>query len=66
LILEGLEESLKKGYLLNENSYEASGSHKNPKAGGPFNGRLNAARQVNNYLCRLFWLDTFSFILEIF
>jgi hypothetical protein len=34
---------------MNENNYEALGSHKNPKAGGPFNGRLNAARQVKIY-----------------
>ena len=34
---------------MNENNHEALGSHKNPKSGGPFNGRLNAARQVNIY-----------------
>jgi BRCA1-associated RING domain protein 1 len=44
--IEWLKESETKGYLLEENNFEAAGSHKNTKAGGPFNGRLNAARQV--------------------
>jgi hypothetical protein len=42
----GLEDSFSGGYLLEENTYEASGSHKNPNSNGPFKGRMNASCQV--------------------
>ena len=46
VIIKGLEESVEKGILVEENDYEASGSNKLPKSGGPFQGRINVSGQV--------------------
>lgn len=44
---KGLEDSVSKGTLLEENDYEAEGSTKMPKSNGPFKGRMNASCQVS-------------------
>ena len=44
-----LEDSCEKGYLVEENSYEATGSTKLPEANGPKKGRLNASCQVRAF-----------------
>jgi BRCA1-associated RING domain protein 1 len=44
--LKWLEDSVEKGFLLEENEYEAKGSSKLPFSNGPYKGRMNFSCQV--------------------
>lgn len=47
--IKWLEDSIEKGFLVEENEYEASGSQKCPDANGPRKGRVNASCQVRKF-----------------
>ena len=44
--IKWLEDSVEKGFLLEENEYEAKGSSKLPHSNGPYKGRMNLSCQV--------------------
>ncbi len=47
--MKGLEDSVEKNSLEQENDYEAEGTIKIPTSRGPFKGRYNASCQVHIY-----------------